>query len=85
MRRGIAPVTRQPVETAERPAVKPSIWSKYTVKFRPDDAATFDALALRCRRRLNRRVDKSEIVTVLIRLAADDASLVDQLIGELGQ
>lgn len=88
MRRGITAVP-----TAERPAVPPSdrhdgtpsIWSKYTVKFRHEDAATFDALALRCRRRLNRRVDKSEIVTVLIRLAADDAALAEQLVAELDQ
>lgn len=93
MRRGIRPAVppleRRAVETEGRPAVTPSerqdVYSKYTVKFRPDTAAEFDALALRCRRRLNRRVDKSEIVTALIRLVADDASLADQLVAELGQ
>lgn len=91
MRRGIAQVNPAVSDgvTADRhdglTAERQTVWSKYTVKFRPDTAAEFDALALRCRRRLNRRVDKSEIVTALIRLAADDASLADQIISELGQ
>lgn len=76
--------TRPAVEPSDRPDGEPSSrLSKYTVKLEPATAEEFDGLALRARRRLNRRVDKSEIVKALIRLASDDASLADQVIAEL--
>ena len=68
--------------TAEKKS-KPAL-SKYTALLDADTAAEFDALALTARRHLGRKVDKSEIVRSLIRLAADDASLRNQLIALLG-
>jgi hypothetical protein len=59
------------------------VLSKYTAMLDADTAAEFDALALAARRRLGRKVDMSEIVRSLIRLAADDASLRDQVISEV--
>ncbi|WP_332010466.1 hypothetical protein OH736_45925 (plasmid) [Streptomyces sp. NBC_01650] len=57
--------------TAERhdgtaAVVKPS---KYTLLLDPQDALTLDQLALQMRRRTGRRVEKSEILRALIRLA----------------
>jgi len=57
--------------------------SKYTALLDPATAEAFDELALRARRVKGRRVEKSEIMRVLITLAADDASLRDQVIGQL--
>lgn len=57
--------------------------SKYTALLDSDTAEAFDELALRARRIKGRRVEKSEIVRALIMLAADDASLRDQVIGQL--
>jgi hypothetical protein len=57
--------------------------SKYTALLDPETAEAFDELALRARRVKGRRVEKSEIVRALIMLAADDASLRDQVIGQL--
>jgi len=57
--------------------------SKYTALLDPATAEAFDELALRARRVKGRRVEKSEIIRALITLAADDASLRDQVIGQL--
>jgi hypothetical protein len=70
----------EPVQAA--PTAKPAT-SKYTALLDVDTAAEFDGLALMARRKLGRKVDKSEIVRSLIRLAADDASLRDQMISEV--
>jgi hypothetical protein len=70
----------EPIQAAPEP--KP-VMSKYTALLDADTAAEFDGLALMARRKLGRRVDKSEIVRALIRLAADDASLRDQVISEV--
>jgi len=76
-----------PVATAEpeRPQKRgvPNNTTKYTANLDADTATEFDALALVARRKLGRRVDKSEIMKALIRLAADDASLRDQVISEV--
>jgi hypothetical protein len=77
----------QPAVTAEpeRPKKRgvPDNTTKYTANLDLDTATEFDALALAARRKLGRRVDKSEIMKALIRLAADDASLKDQVISEV--
>jgi len=59
------------------------VLSKYTALLDVDTAAEFDALALAARRKLGRKVDKSTLMRALIRLAADDASLRDQVIDQL--
>jgi hypothetical protein len=77
--------TAAPSPSAERPATRTAPpTSKYTANLDADTAAEFDGLALTARRKLGRRVDKSDILKTLIHLAADDASLRDQLIAELG-
>ena len=57
--------------------------SKYTAMLDVETATAFDELALCARRVKGRKVEKSEIVRVLIMLASDDASLRDQVIGQL--
>src|SRR3954451_11847970 len=57
--------------------------TKYSIQLDDSDALRFDELALVARRRLGRRVDKSELLRALLLLAADDASLRDQLIDQL--
>jgi hypothetical protein len=77
--------TAAPSPSAERiPTRTPPLTSKYTANLDADTAAEFDGLALTARRKLGRRVDKSDILKTLIHLAADDASLREQLITELG-
>ncbi|MFG2299170.1 hypothetical protein [Streptomyces sp. NPDC048603] len=46
--------------------------SKFTVLLDPADALAFDSLALDMRYRAGRRVEKSEILRTLIRLAETD-------------
>ncbi len=74
-----------PAVKPERPRKRgvPNDTTKYTANLDADTATEFDALALAARRKLGRRVDKSEIMKALIRLAADDASLKDQVISEV--
>jgi hypothetical protein len=77
--------TAAPSPSAERPPARTAPpTSKYTANLDADTAAEFDGLALTARRKLGRRVDKSDILKTLIHLAADDASLREQLIAELG-
>src|SRR4051794_10054557 len=57
--------------------------TKYSIQLDDGDALRFDELALVARRKLGRRVDKSELLRALLLLAADDASLRDQLIDRL--
>ncbi len=61
---------------------KPAL-SKFTANLDADTAAEFDGLALAGRRKLGRKVDKSDVLRAFIRLAADDASLRDQIISEI--
>lgn len=90
----VAPVGR-PAPTPEPPALvvetapagkpvadKPRM-TKYTALLDDVTGVAFDELALVARRKLGRRVDKSELIRALILLAADDASLRDQVIGQL--
>jgi hypothetical protein len=57
--------------------------SVYTARFDADTAAAFDGLALAARRKLGRKVDKSELVRAFITMAADDGSLRDEVIEEV--
>lgn len=57
--------------------------SKFTVVLSPDDAATFDQLALDVRRELGRRVVKGDLVRTLVALAGDDPTLRGQLVDQL--
>jgi hypothetical protein len=57
--------------------------TKYSIQLVDADALRFDELALAARRKLGRRVDKSELLRALLLLAADDASLRGQLIDQL--
>ncbi len=75
-----------PVQPAAAPAakVKP-VTTKFTANLDADTAAEFDGLALAARRKLGRRVDKLDLLKAFVRLAADDASLRDQIISEIEQ
>lgn len=76
-----APV--EPVPAAVAPVKEKPRTTKYTALLDDATGVAFDELALVARRKLGRRVDKSELVRALILLAADDASLRDQVIGEV--
>ena len=54
-------------------------WSKFTVKLEPAHAEQFDAIVLAARRALERRVDKSEVLRVLIDVMTEDAALRSQV------
>ncbi|MGW6617842.1 hypothetical protein ACWGA0_30865 [Streptomyces erythrochromogenes] len=61
--------------TAERRSgktVPPARASKFTALLTPEDALTFDGLAMEMRAAAGRRVEKSEILRALINLASDD-------------
>ena len=72
-----APPTLDPV-TDPAPARDPR-GSKFTVLLGVDDALAFDEVALRVRRQLGRRADKSAIVRALIALAVEDDALTRQI------
>jgi hypothetical protein len=76
------PPAPEAVPAAARPT-KGSKGSKYTAILDDETATAFDELALKARRVLGRRVEKSELIRVLIMLAVDDASLREQLIAEV--
>lgn len=59
--------------------------SKYTLLFDQDEAADFEELAASLRRRLGRRVDQSEIVRALLRMARRDVQVLTALMVELSQ
>jgi hypothetical protein len=79
------PDAAAPQPAARKPAKRgvPDGTTKYSANLDADTAAEFDSLALIARRKLGRRVEKVEIMKALIRLAADDASLRDQVISEV--
>ena len=54
-------------------------WSKVTVTLEPAHAEQFDAIVLAARRALRRRVDKSEVLRVLIDVMTEDAALRSQV------
>jgi hypothetical protein len=59
--------------------------SKYTALLDGETAAMFDQLALTARRKTGRRIDKSKLIRAMIRLASDDAGLLEQLLDEVGK
>jgi hypothetical protein len=76
------PVEEVPVPVQTRKATHAGM-SKYTVLLDGETAAAFDELALIARRRTGVRIEKSALLRVLIRLAADDAALREQVIDEV--
>lgn len=86
---GAEPVGEEPasaVATVSTPKRRnPPGTTKYTAYLDAQTAATFDELALIARRKLGRKVDKVELLKVLVLLAADDGSLRDQVIDEVGK
>lgn len=54
--------------------------SKFSMLFDADGAADFDQLATRTRRMLGHRVGKSVIIRELVALAADDQSVLAQVV-----
>lgn len=70
--------------TEQQPSAVPetesaAVRNKYTVTLSEDDALLWDDVAMRLRRKLGRRVSKSEVLRVLVWIAADDAALLDQV------
>jgi hypothetical protein len=63
--------------------LQPKKGSKYTAMLDGETAEAFDELALKARKLLGRRVEKSELIRVMIMLVADDASLREQVIAEV--
>lgn len=59
--------------------------TKYTALLDDATGVAFDELALMARRKLGRRIDKSQLMRALILLAADDASLRDQVIDQVSR
>lgn len=57
--------------------------SKFTVIFSREEAEAFDEFLLGARRRLGRRVDKSEVLRNLLELTYSDPSLEQQLLERL--
>ncbi len=62
---------------------EPDQGSKFTVIFSRVEAEDFDELLLGLRRRLARRVDKSEVVRALLAICSSDPSLENQLVDHL--
>jgi hypothetical protein len=56
---------------------------KFTLIFRREEAEALDEFLLHARRRLGRRVDKSEVVRSLLELTYTDPSLEEQLLEHL--
>lgn len=54
--------------------------SKYTLLVPPDEAVTWDEVALRMRRELGRRVDKSAIVRAAVKAVAEDPELFARVV-----
>jgi hypothetical protein len=67
-------------QSAPTPGERPS---KFTVLLDRRAAVEFDRLAMQMRNQLGRRIEKAAIVRALVALAADDATLRDQLAREL--
>lgn len=68
-----------------RPTEPGSRLVKYSLQLDEDTSEVFDDLVKKARRRLGRHVDKAMIVRAVLGLMADDASLRDQVIDEVGR
>ena len=85
-----ASVVESTTPTADRLAVPTAAREapakiKFTASLELDTADSFDLLARAARRKLGRQVAKLDVLTALISLAADDASLRDQMIDLIGE
>jgi hypothetical protein len=81
-----APTSTAPTPTTE-PAPAPATkgkppMTKYTALLTLDDADKFDELAKAARRRVGRAIGKADLMRALILLAADDASVKEQVIDQ---
>ena len=72
------------VETTPKAPSEPK-GSKFTVVFSQEEVEAFDEFLLAARRRLRRRVDKSEVLRHLLELAYSDPSLEQQLMERLAK
>lgn len=81
-----SPVTATPPRPREVPAPRLTrTGSKYTAVLDDDTRDAFEHLARVARRRLGRHVDRIEVLSALVLLAADDASLRDQVVTMIGK
>lgn len=81
-----APVAAASPRPREVPAPRPNrAGSKYTAVLDDDTRDAFEHLARVARRRLGRHVDRIEVLSALVLLAADDASLRDQVVTMIGK
>lgn len=78
----LAPVESRPEQEGGTHLVRPKV-SKYTAKLPLETADTFDQVTLRLRRRLERHVDKLDILSAWISMTADDPTLLEQVAEEL--
>ncbi|WP_139320314.1 hypothetical protein [Pseudonocardia sp. Ae505_Ps2] len=74
----LTPPEPRPVPPAKRAG------SKYTAMLDDDVVDAFEQVTRIARRRLGRHVDKIEVLSALLLLAADDANLRDQVVGTIG-
>jgi hypothetical protein len=82
----VAEPVAAPPQPREVPAVRPARGgSKYTAVLDDDTRDAFEHLARVARRRLGRHVDRIEVLSALVLLAADDASLRDQVVTMIGK
>lgn len=73
-----------PVTTSPQPARPKPSGSKYTAVLDDDTLDAFEHLTRIARRRLGRHVDKIEVLSAVLLLAADDVSLRDQVVSAIG-
>lgn len=72
-----------PAVGTRKPAKAPA-GSKYTAILDDDTLDAFEHVTRVARRRLGRHVDKIEVLSALLLLAADDVSLRDQVVAAIG-
>lgn len=77
-----AVVATEPVKDS-RPKWQRDGMTRYTMNLDRDGYRVFDELMIAARRQLGGRVDKAEIIRAFLLLAADDASLREQVIREI--
>ena len=66
-----------------QPAWQRKGMTRYTLNLDKESYRVFDGLMFAARRQLGGRVDKSELIRALLLLAADDASLREQVIQQV--
>jgi S1-C subfamily serine protease len=78
---GVAAVSPAPA-LAPSPAARAGL-SKYTVLFAAAETDVLDEFQLRAKRELHRRVDKSEVLRVLVAMVGDDEALARDVLDRL--